>query len=236
MIRGGQNQPVAIETALGWVISGLLEGKNSDHSSFVNSVCNVIDPLPLPDKNTSDIDKNMHKLWDLDTLGIRVELHKSVIYNISFKGTRYSVGLTWKVGHGPVPGNYNNAFLRLKSQVKKLEKSPQVLEEYHNIIKEQEKAGDSNSSSKVSYLPHRAVIRSDAETTKVRIVYDASCCDRKTGVFLNECLHVGPPLAPLMLDMLIRFREKPVVFVEDIEKAFLNIEVDLTDRDVLRFL
>ena len=244
VIRGGRNQPVAIETALGWVISGPLEGKNSDHSSFVNSVCHVIDPFPLPDKNASDVDKNMHKLWDLDTLGIRVEdeVHKSVIDNISFTGTRYSVGLPWKVGHGPVPDNYNNAFVRLKSQVKKLEKSPQVFEEYHNIIKEQEKAGiieqvsDSNLSSKVSYLPHRAVIRSDAETTKVRIVYDASCSDRKTGVSLNDCLHVGPPLTPLMFDMLIRFREKPIVLVGDIEKAFLNIEVDPTDRDVLRFL
>ena len=69
-----------------------------------------------------------------------------------------------------------------------MEKSPQVLEEYHNIIKEQEKAdiieqvSDSDSSPKVSYLPHYAVIRSDAETTKVRIVNDASLSDRNTGV------------------------------------------------------
>ena len=48
---------MAIETTLGWVISGPLEGKNSDHSSFVNSVCHVIDPFPLPDRNASDNDK-----------------------------------------------------------------------------------------------------------------------------------------------------------------------------------
>ena len=186
----------------------------------------------------------MHKLWDLESLGIRVEdeVHKSVVNNISFTGERYSVGLPWKMGHGPIPNNYENAYVRLKSQVRKLAKSPQVLEEYDSIIAEQKKTGiieqvpDITVESKVSYLPHRAVIRNDAETTKVRIVYDASCCDRKTGSSLNDCLNVGPPLTPLMFNMLIRFREQPIVLVGDIEKAFLNIEIDPSDRDCLRFL
>ena len=51
----------------------------------------------------------------------------------------------------------------------------------------------------------------------------------KTGVSLNDCLHVGPSLTPLILNMLIRYREKPIVLVGDIEKAFLNIEIDPSD-------
>ena len=35
---------------------------------------------------------------------------------------------------------------------------------------------------------------------------------------------------------MIRFREKRVALVGDIEKAFLNVEVDRADRDSLRFL
>ena len=76
----------------------------------------------------------------------------------------------------------------------------------------------------------------NAETTKVRIVYDASCKDRKMGIALNDCLHVGPPLTPLIFDILTRSREAKVASVGDIEKAFLNIEVDPADRDCLRFL
>ena len=242
--RGGQDEPVAIHTALGWVLSGPIRGKNSDSSSVDSLVSLVIDPCPLPDKALTEINKSMHKLWDLESLGIRVEdeVHKSVVNNISFTGERYSVGLPWKMGHGPIPNNYENAYVRLKSQVRKLAKSPQVLEEYDSIIAEQRKTGiieqvpDITVESKVSYLPHRAVIRNDAETTKVRIVYDASCCDRKTWSSLNDCLHVGPPLTPLMFDMLIRFREQPIVLVGDIEKAFLNIEIGPSDRDCLRFL
>ena len=49
-------------------------------------------------------------------------------------------------------------------------------------------------------------------------------------------MHNGPSLTPLLFDILIRFREKRVALIGDIEKAFLNIEVDKEDRDFLRFL
>ena len=56
------------------------------------------------------------------------------------------------------------------------------------------------------------------------------------GVSLNDCLHVGPPLTPQLYDVLVRFREKRIAIVGDIEKAFLNVEVAKKDRDSLRFL
>ena len=58
----------------------------------------------------------------------------------------------------------------------------------------------------------------------------------KTGTSLNDCLHVGPSLNPLLFDILLRFRENRVVLVGDIEKAFLNVGVDMKDRACLRFL
>ena len=88
----------------------------------------------------------------------------------------------------------------------------------------------------MSHLPQRAIVPNDDETPKVRIVYDASCFDRRTGFSLNDCLHVGPSLTPLMFDMLITFREKPIVLFGDIEKAFLNIKIDPSNRGCLRFL
>ena len=89
---------------------------------------------------------------------------------------------------------------------------------------------------KVHYLPHQAVVRKEATTTKVRIVYDASSKATKTGTSLNDCLHVGPSLNPLLFDILLRFRENRVVLVGDIEKAFLNVGVDKKDRDCLQLL
>ena len=61
-------------------------------------------------------------------------------------------------------------------------------------------------NEKVHYLPHHPVITKTAETTKLRIVFDVSAKGRKEAPSLNDCLHVGPPLAPLMFDVLVRFR------------------------------
>ena len=98
-----------------------------------------------------------------------------------------------------------------------------------------EEVSELETSAKTSYLPRQAVIRQEAETTKLRIVNDASAQEGKHGISLNDCLHVGPPLTPLLFDILVRFRQNKIGTVADIEKAFLNI-VDPQDRDSFRFL
>ena len=77
-------------------------------------------------------------------------------------------------------------------------------------------------------------MRHDKDTTKVRIVYDASA--RIKGPSLNECLHTGPKFNQNILEILLRFRSYPVAWIVDIEKAFLMISMTPQDHDVLRFL
>ena len=70
----------------------------------------------------------------------------------------------------------------------------------------------------VHYIPHHAVIRRDKETTKLRIVFDAS--SKTEGVSLNGCLNSGPCLVPNLSDELLRFRCHQIALISDIEKAF----------------
>lgn len=234
-IRGEVDQPVAVETCLGWVLSGPLKGFRDDTQISVNLVGHVLN---------QELQDSARKLWDFETLGIREEneVHEALKDAISFNGKRYEVGLPWKEGHGPLPNNYRNSVKRLKGQIERLKNVPENLKAYDEIIKEQAEVGiiervpELEAPDKVHYLPHHAVIRNEAKTTKVRVVYDASSKEGKGGVSLNDCLHVGPTLSPLLYDILIRFREKRVALVGDIEKAFLNVEVKLRDRDCLRFL
>ena len=48
---------------------------------------------------------------------------------------------------------------------------------------------------------------------------------------LNDCLHIGPSLLPLLFDILLQFRLYPVVILGDIQKAFLQIQVDKIDEN-----
>ncbi|XP_065068275.1 uncharacterized protein LOC135693670 [Rhopilema esculentum] len=241
--EGGPGEPVAIKTAMGWVLSGPLQGKKSD---FNESNFNFMSesPILLLKCDRSALEDKIQKLWDLETIGIRErnEVHETLLDNITFNGERYFVGLPWKAGNKVLPTNFDNALARFNSLIRKLKKDPSTLQKYDDIIKEQvelgivEQVSEMDVTEKVHYLPHMAVVREEAETTKVRVVYDASCKDKKFGTSLNDCLHAGPSLSPLIFDILLHFRESRVALVGDIEKAFLNIEINQEDRDCLRFL
>jgi hypothetical protein len=149
-------------------------------------------------------------LWDLDSIGIRVsdEVHETFENEISFNENKHSVKLPW---NDPLPTNYVNSLARMQ---RKLRKEPEVLADYDAIIQDQLKSGVIESvaalekqGEKLHYLPHQAVVKKDAETTKLRIVYDASSKERKNGPSLNDCLHTGPSLNTLLFDILVRFRE-----------------------------
>ena len=74
--------------------------------------------------------------------------------------------------------------------------------DYVKIVQEQinegmiEKASEFKISEKGKelYLPHRPVARQSAETTKIRIVYEASAKPNNDSVYLNDCLETCSPL------------------------------------------
>ena len=86
------------------------------------------------------------------------------------------------------------------------------------------------------YIPHHAVVNLQKTTTKVRVVYDASAKLTKDHRSLNECLYRGPVLLHDLCGLLMRFRLHKVALVSDIEKAFLQVGIHPSERDVTRFL
>ena len=91
------------------------------------------------------------------------------------------------------------------------------------------------ASHKVHYLPWRGILKADSDTTKLRIVMDASAKRNASAVSLNQCLYQGPNLILNLAKCLIRFMLNKYRCVADIEKAFLRILIASEDRDVLRF-
>ena len=71
------------------------------------------------------------------------------------------------------------------------------------------------------YIPHKAVVRENAESTKLRIVYDASARGNDSAPSLNDCLEVGPPLQNQLWKVLVQGRFHAVALAGDIKKVIL---------------
>ena len=196
VVRGEAHEPVAVETELGWVISGPLTYSQSADKGQVVQVNFVGSDRVSPDS----LDRNVQRLWDLETLGVTAcdGVYEEFMESIFFNGARYSVKLPWKEGHDSLPSNYELSLSRVKSQIRKLRKESKVLEEYDAVIKEQLASGvietvtELEKADQVHYIPHLAVVRREASTTKVHVLYHASAKVRKgEGDILKRLLACG---------------------------------------------
>ena len=249
VVKGKPDEPVAVLTSLGSVLSGLLKIPPrlhvNDRNLVITHVLEVQNQV-LQEKKQEVLSEELTRLWDFDSLGIRERdsVHENFLKNVRYQDSRYIVSLPWKEHHKTLPLNYENSLMRLNSQLRRLKKAPHLLREYDTVIQEQCRAGVIEAVNElevvedrsVQYLPQDNVVRRDAKTTKLRVVYDASSRANGREASLNDCLHVGPSLTPLLFDILLRFRCNKVAMIADIEKAFLNVEVDTRDRNCLRFL
>ena len=131
---------------------------------------------------------------------------------------------------------------QLMSLLQRLQGEPEVFKEYDAVIKDQLSRGiveivdkeDVGEIGKVHYIPHHGVLRRDKQTTKLRLVYDASA--KSSGPSLNDCLYTGPAMIHNIVDIILRFRSHRIALAGDIEKAFLMVSIVEEDRNVLRFL
>ena len=156
------------------------------------------------------------------------------------KEGRYEASLPFKISHPVLPDNFEQYKKRFELKFNQLKNDPELLSKYDETFKEQQKLGiieQVETPGKIwqtHYLPHHGIVREDKDTTKLRIVFDAS--SKTCNVSLNDCLLKGPNITPLIFDIILRFRLFPIAITADIEQAFLQIGIKETDRDYLRFL
>ena len=242
----GDSGPTAILTKLGWVLSGPVHYQ-APSSTTGNLTSTHVLKCQVSNHPDPDLLGSKHeRFWRLESLGIvpnESSVYDDLQQRIHFDGQRYEVNLPWKEPHPMLPDNYSLSKSLLVSLLSRLRNDPGVLKEYQAIIQEQVKAGvverveedGTGELGEVHYLAHHPVIRRDKQTTRVRVVYDASA-KKSAGPSLHDCLYSGPPLSETIADVLVRFRCHKTALVGDLEKAFLMISVAECDRDALRFL
>ena len=145
--------------------------------------------------------------------------------------------------------NFNLSKQILFSNLKKLNKDNK-LSMYNDVFKEQERLGIIeriedvngyiNNHPDCSFLPHMGVYRMSKETTKVRVVFLSNLCEKNRiqphAVSHNNALLPGPCLNSKISTAVLRARFDAYIFIFDISKAFLNIELKERDQNKLLFL
>ena len=191
----GESGPTAIHTQLGWILSGPVGSTSDNHPSASLPTRHSLHITHSSDSSNS-LDKSLKAFWELESLGIKQDepsVYEEFTKNIEFKNGRYEVSLPWKPSQKKLPSNFTLAKKHLKGLLNRLNHNPDVKMEYHAVIQDQLRQGiieevtedpRANVNGKVHYLPHHAIIRKDKQTTKLRIVYDASA--RSEGGSLND--------------------------------------------------
>ncbi|XP_011312151.1 uncharacterized protein [Fopius arisanus] len=111
-----------------------------------------------------------------------------------------------------------NAFINEYQQLNHLQQAPETPE-----------------PSPAYYLPHHGVLRVDAVTTKLRVVFNGSSAS-STGISLNDILYPGEKLQVDAVNVLTWVRKHQFVFGTDIVKMFRQIRVHHDDWDLQRIL
>ncbi|XP_076246288.1 uncharacterized protein LOC143186494 [Calliopsis andreniformis] len=217
--RVNKTGPIAQETALGWILSGPIDAANSSPNPVRTLHCSVLESLDKAIRRFLEIEEVPSTLVNTKA---EDECEEHFVKTVARDATgRFIVRL---------PFNHSNPDELLR---RKLDLNQTLVKEYSEFLTEYESLNHMTRLESVDnmrlYIPHRAVIRTESATTKLRVVFNASS---KTagGRSLNDLLHVGPKLQTDITAVLTRWRLYEYVLVADIEKAFRQILVAREDR------
>lgn len=240
-IRLGNNQPILQETKLGWIIGGTFTpGKSSTQCKA--SQCYV--------SLNTQIQEQLERFWQLE------EVKQSRLYTKEeqtcenhFVSThqrnqdgRFIVQLPLKGNISELGDSREIAERRLCAIERKLDKNATLKNAYSKFLQEYKDLGHMSeveeheeNDEHANYLPHHAVTKSTSTTTKVRVVFDASC-KTSTGKSLNDLLLVGPTIQNTLFHIVTRFRQHTYVVTADINKMYRQVLLQQSQRDLQRIV
>ncbi|XP_053667098.1 uncharacterized protein LOC128716203 [Anopheles marshallii] len=235
----GRGKPWLVETSFGWVIAG----NTSSGASHGSQLCH------LAANETPSLESVMERFWDTETIGDDTALsaeedacEKHFVTTTTREASgRYVVCLPQNNNPSIVLGESKAiADRRLLAVERRLRSNHVMKEEYSKFMKEYERLGHMkrltepvDDTYEHYYLPHHAVVKETSTTTKVRVVFDASC-KTSSGFSLNDKLLVGPVIQDDLFSIIVRFRSHSIALSADVEKMYRQILHDDRDQRYLR--
>ena len=210
IIKGNQNVPRAVLTALGWTIAG----PNNDIGYFSSHQATAT-PIQISTDDTQ-ISDLLASFWRMKTYATSPEITmssderhamKTLRKTISLYDNRYQLGLLWKP-NANLPNNYKAAIAQYNRMKIQLNKNSEKLALYQNTIDQNLskhyiwKLEPDEIPSTVWILPEHGVINPN-KPGKLRRVSNAK--SKFKGVCLNDMLLTRPDLICNLLGVITRF-------------------------------
>lgn len=239
LVKGAQNEPIARDSELGWLVSG----GYSDARSEVIKVNSMVSNIEISNKLDSffasnDVDDNSddegesctdeEKYFEEFFRETTIRDDKGFIVRMPFKNkTEPQFGDSKKV-----------ALATLFQMEKRFKGNAQLKKEYTAAINDAIEKGHMKKievqPANAYFLPHHAVFK-ESTTTKLRTVFNASQ-KSSNGLSLNDTMAMGKIKQPKILELLIRWRQYRIAVVGDIEKMYKQIRIADDQQHLLLIL
>ncbi|XP_029171618.1 uncharacterized protein LOC114940982 [Nylanderia fulva] len=238
--KGPFGSPTAQSTIFGWIVTGPSSDIDSNASVCVATV------------NTMDVDLNqiLVRFWETEEVPMKPSFtadeekceHHFCNTHARDESGRYIVCLPFKqfpprIGDSRCIATrlYDRLERRLSRDASLATSYDAFFQEYLDLGHMELVTGPESSHDPVVYLPHHPVVKSESLSTKLRVVFNASCAtSNKTS--LNDHLYTGPKLQNNLMSILSRWRQHKYVYLADIEKMFRQIMVHPEEADYQRIL
>ncbi|XP_055528072.1 uncharacterized protein LOC129720607 [Wyeomyia smithii] len=235
----GDGLPRLTESVFGWVVSGEIQSAKT--SSCITCNLAVSDTL----------EQLMERFWACEDMGncnnyspeeARCEEQFGRTTRRESDG-RYTVSLPKDESTFSLLGMSKDiALKRFQGLERRLDRDTELRKQYETFMMEYSTLGHmkrvetgEQAEVKRCYLPHHPVVKASSTTTRVRVVFDASC-KTSTGISLNDALLIGPMVQRDLRSIILRSRTRQVMIVADVEKMFRQINMDQADAPLQSIL
>ncbi|XP_063979910.1 uncharacterized protein LOC135163933 [Diachasmimorpha longicaudata] len=242
VVSSSNTQLVGQQTVFGWILSGPVECKGCSPRISLSAV---------KESTNEQLLELLQRFWTQEELPTTQnselspdELQCEKIFTSTHsrdKTGRYTVRLPLRTSAEALGNSKLKASRQLQSVARRLKADDNYAKLYRDFIDEYETLGHMRRApieeepSTAYYLPHHGVLREDALTTKLRVVFNGSS-KTSSGISLNDILYPGGKLQADTMNVLTWLRKHKLVFGTDIVKMFRQINVHKDQWNLQRIL
>ncbi|XP_062535039.1 uncharacterized protein LOC134204226 [Armigeres subalbatus] len=225
------------DSVFGWIVSGRIPEVGAAYS--VVHIC-----------STAEIQEQLSRFWEVEachsasTFSVEESACEEFYDRTTFRNEegRYVVTLPKKEGIIQQLGDSRStAVKRFMGMERRCANNPELKAQYAEFMSDYLSMGhmrelsEEETSASSYYLPHHAVMKPDSTTTKLRVVFDASC-RTSSGISLNDALMVGPVFQDMIVGIAFRFRTHRFALVGDVAKMYRMILLNPADQQLQKIV